>query len=296
MYDKEVAVIYNPTSGKQKDISELVATRLESHGIRTKFFQTLRYMHALDLAREEINLAEFSAILAVGGDGTMHEVINGMLKREDGLRVPIALVPNGSGNDLVNSFNVRDVDQALEWICKGELIKMDINKVLLDYEHEDDIPAEQRHMKLRYSCINTGCGFAAKVVHKADAHKPYVGSACYTTAALANFFATDPDTYDVRFEQEDGSVIEMPNEPTMLLMVMNGKFGGSGTPFTPCSYLNDGLLDVCFHTGPGGLGLLRTYIRHAMIAKGMHFYKPVFSYFRAKSIRVTNKMVEEGGQ
>ena len=39
-------------------------------------------------------------MVAVGGDGTMHEVVNGMLHRKDKKRLPIAFIPNGSGNDL----------------------------------------------------------------------------------------------------------------------------------------------------------------------------------------------------
>ena len=67
-------------------------------------------MHAWELAETEINFAEHSALIAVGGDGTLHEVINGMLMRKDKLSLPISFVPNGSGNDLVGSIGVRDVE------------------------------------------------------------------------------------------------------------------------------------------------------------------------------------------
>ena len=48
----------------------------------------------------------YSAILVVGGDGSFHEVFNGMLMRKDRLRLPIGLIPNGSGNDFNSSFGV----------------------------------------------------------------------------------------------------------------------------------------------------------------------------------------------
>jgi len=47
-----------------------------------------------------LNIDDYSAIVAVGGDGTLHEVVNGMLHRPDKRRVPVAFIPNGSGNDL----------------------------------------------------------------------------------------------------------------------------------------------------------------------------------------------------
>jgi len=48
--------------------------------------------------------------VAVGGDGTLHEVINGMMFRQDKKRVPIALIPNGTGNDFCNSVGVKTVE------------------------------------------------------------------------------------------------------------------------------------------------------------------------------------------
>ena len=60
---------------------------------------SLRVNHTWELA-EELNFDNYSAIVAVGGDGTLHEVVNGMLHRRDKKRLPIAFIPNGSGNDL----------------------------------------------------------------------------------------------------------------------------------------------------------------------------------------------------
>ena len=100
-------------------------------------------MHAWELAEEVLDLSQYSALIAVGGDGTLHEVINGMLMRRDKLRLPIAFVPNGSGNDLVGSLGCRGLDQALDWIAKGDVIKMDLNKMLIDAESQEEIPPEE---------------------------------------------------------------------------------------------------------------------------------------------------------
>ena len=111
--------------------------KLTAENIEVKFYETKRFMHAWALAESEINFAEHSALIAVGGDGTLHEVINGMLMRQDKLKLPIAFVPNGSGNDLVGSIGVKDVEQALDWFIKGDVVKMDLNKMLIDADHED---------------------------------------------------------------------------------------------------------------------------------------------------------------
>ena len=201
-------------------------------------------MHAWKLAEGEIDFSQYSAIVAVGGDGTLHEVINGMLQRADGQRLPISFISNGSGNDLVGCLGIKDINQALDWLVKGDIIKMDVNKVLIDYESENEIPeSEDRASKFRYSVINASVGYIAKCTHKADSHKPYMGRYCYTSSAIVNFFGNDNETFEVCFEQHDGSRIEF-TEDTMFLVIMNGRYGGGRVPMAPAAILNDGLLDV----------------------------------------------------
>ena len=81
MTSKPVAVIYNPTSGRKRLIQDQIEAKLAEHNIQCRFYQTERYMHAWDLAAGEIDFNQHSALVAVGGDGTLHEVINGMLMR-----------------------------------------------------------------------------------------------------------------------------------------------------------------------------------------------------------------------
>lgn len=59
---------------------------------------------------QNLNLDEYSSIIAVGGDGTLHEVVNGMMFRQDKKKVPIAFVPNGTGNDTCKSLGIHDID------------------------------------------------------------------------------------------------------------------------------------------------------------------------------------------
>ena len=66
-------------------------------------------MHGWELAESLIDFSRYSALVAVGGDGTLHEVINGMLMRADKKRLPIAFIPNGSGNDLVACLGIKDI-------------------------------------------------------------------------------------------------------------------------------------------------------------------------------------------
>ena len=200
LYDKPVAVIYNPTSGKRRDIRTFITDKLTSEQIEVEFYETKRYMHAWEYAEKDIDFAQHSALIAVGGDGTLHEVINGMLMREDKRRLPIGFVPNGSGNDLVGCFGVRDIEQALDWFLKGDVIKMDVNKMLIDADDEEEIPPEEMHKRFRYSATSASLGFIAKVVHNAIRHKPYFGGASYVTSGWTSFWSNYADLYDINIQ------------------------------------------------------------------------------------------------
>ena len=202
LQDKPVAIIYNPTSGNgKKDIRAQIEQILSKHGITAIFYETQRYMHGFELANNIINFSEHSALVAVGGDGTLHEIVNGMLQRPDGQRLPVSFVPNGSGNDLVGCLGVKSVEQALNWLVKGDVVKMDANKVLMDYENEADIPeTENRSSKLRYSIINAAVGYVAKIVHNALKQKPYVGRYCYKTSGFTSFFDNELELFDIHIE------------------------------------------------------------------------------------------------
>ena len=75
----------------------------------------------------------------MGGDGTLHEVTNGMMFRDDKKKVPLAFIPNGSGNDTCKSIGIFSIDQAIDYIKKGDLVKIDLNRVLVDSDNFDEI-------------------------------------------------------------------------------------------------------------------------------------------------------------
>lgn len=131
----------------------------------------------------------YSAIITVGGDGTIHQALHGLLSRPDGKRVPIGFLPNGSGDDTCGSLGIQvnDIDMGLEYIFKGDVIKMDIIKILLDHESEQEIqatiekdPSKKSTDYLRYSLINTSFCLSANTNKHAGPMKKYVGQAAYT--------------------------------------------------------------------------------------------------------------------
>jgi len=114
-YDRPIGIIYNPNSGKKRDLRPLIEKRLSEHNIAyellqtEKSFDTFRYAYNSDLSK-------FSALIAVGGDGSVSEVLNGMMARPDGQRVPLGAIPNGSGNQWCYTLGIESAEEALDTI------------------------------------------------------------------------------------------------------------------------------------------------------------------------------------
>jgi len=103
-----------------------------------------------------------------------------MMFRKDKKRIPIAFVPNGSGNDTCKSIGLNSIDQALDYIKKGDLLKVDLNRVYIDADTFEEIEAldiseDEKFERVRYSLINAATGFVAKCVHSAIKVKRYFG-------------------------------------------------------------------------------------------------------------------------
>jgi diacylglycerol kinase family enzyme len=82
--------------------------------------------------------------LACGGDGSLHEIINGMFHRSDVKKVPIAYFPNGTGNMAGSNLYIDSIERALDYLIKGDVIKMDIQRILFDNEKVEDMSKEER--------------------------------------------------------------------------------------------------------------------------------------------------------
>ena len=149
----------------------LIQKRLDLEQIPYEFLETEKYFDTFRFARD-LDIDKYSVLCASGGDGTYHEVINGMLARGDKRKIPIAIIPNGSGNDLCSSIGIFTLDHALDFIVKGECIALDTVRCLFDHETEDTVPEGEDRVKfLRHADVNCGMSISGKVNRTAIPYK-----------------------------------------------------------------------------------------------------------------------------
>jgi len=108
--EKPICIVYNPNSGRMRDLVPIIEKRLNAANIKFEMINTKKAGDTYTMPRDEIDLDKYSMLVACGGDGTYHEVINGMLARKDGKKIPIGMLPNGSGNDTCRSLGAEHLD------------------------------------------------------------------------------------------------------------------------------------------------------------------------------------------
>ena len=127
---KKYYLLVNPAGGTKKGmkILEMVKPIFEKSEVHLDILQTEYAGHANELANT-LDLSGYNGLCAIGGDGTLFEMVNGMLKRKDNQNFPLGLITGGTGNAFMHDLNCLDPIEASERIIKGNLRSVDIARV-----------------------------------------------------------------------------------------------------------------------------------------------------------------------
>jgi len=150
-FSKPIAIVYNPNSGKKTNIKQFITTRLQKAGLQFEFLMTQKAFDSFLIANT-VDLTKFSAMIAVGGDGSMSEVFGGMLSRKDGLKVPVGYIPNGSGGVTAIEAGVFNLEMALDVIIKGMVTRQSAMEIIAD-DDKAEIPEGLEGFKKRRFCF-----------------------------------------------------------------------------------------------------------------------------------------------
>ena len=227
--------IVNPRAGSGKTMSEWVPAErlLESEGVPFVTAMTDHKKHAVTLAREAA--AEgYRRIAAVGGDGSLHEVLGGICSWCEETGTPpedfyLAVIPIGSGNDWIKSCRVPDdVDGALRLLMDGSFGWMDI------------VRGTSAGGRVSFVANCAGIGFDSHVCERVNRQKErgMRGKMIYLNALRHTVFHLRPISVLVRADGENvfsGEVFS--------LAVGNGPYSGGGMRQVPKADNDDGFLD-----------------------------------------------------
>ncbi|MFV0555772.1 MAG: diacylglycerol kinase family lipid kinase [Lactovum sp.] len=148
-------LIYNPTSGQEiikKYIADILE-KLESYGYETSAFATTVKKDSAKNEAKRVSNLDFDLIVAAGGDGTLNEVINGIMQIEESRRPQLAILPTGTTNDFARALKIprNKPLRALEVIEKKQILNIDIGYVKNNESYFINIAAGGALTELTYS-------------------------------------------------------------------------------------------------------------------------------------------------
>lgn len=256
----QTKIIINPNSNPRsvKRYLRAAVHLLRSRGFQVSVSFSRKPGDVFHLARQAA-LRGFAVVIAAGGDGTINEVINGII----GKGIVLGIFPCGGSNVLARELNIPlHLVQAAEVIVRSTKKTIDLG--CIDGE---------------YFSLMASCGYDAYAVSRTNLKiKKIIRRYAYIWAGLKDLFWYKPTQITLSLDhgkyQEKGTFVT----------VSNTHFYGGSYQVTPLAKIDDGFLDVCIYQGKTQLGLVRFVFR--MFWK-QHLKLKKVKYYRVKNVQLS---------
>ena len=278
-------LIANPISGKgkAKDVAEQGYAALTESGQQGQLMLTSASGDAKRFAHEAVS-AGIQFVVACGGDGTLHEVVNGIATVPD---VTLGVLPCGRGNDFAAAVGIPlKPEAAIATLLSGTPIRVDLGRCYQNsgqlkggaVEPEPSLTDNRQLTTDNYFITIATCGYDTEVSRRAAKGTPlFAGTASYAYAAVETLFYYEPPV--VRLEGDFG-IHEGP-----LLLAATGitsRYGG-GFQIVPNARIDDGLFDVCIVRPVSSLTVLRLLVT---LFWGGHVSHPAVSMHQTQTLKI----------
>ena len=277
MDSKDWFIIVNPSSGGgvSKAKLERISQCLKQNKIFGNIYETSLEKNAESLVGEAI-LKGFKHVICIGGDGTVHNLVNGIFNQSivETSEIVVGLIPAGTGNDWARHHNIpTNYKKAIKLIAKGNIKQQDLGVITV----------LGKRQRITYFMNYAGLGFDGYVISKIEKYK-FLGPLSYLVAAITNFISFK----NINLNFEINSVKNTAS--AFMLGVGVCKFTGGGMRLAKNPDHKDGLLDITLAQDFTKLDVVKSIPR---LCNGNLFRsKKVSSY---KTEKITVKIIEGAG-
>ena len=269
-FSGQTLVLLNPAANRGNMHKYRAIVRRRAEQVGAEYIETTLQGEAKERAQQAA--AEDRPIIIVGGDGSVHEVVNGILT--SGRRVPLGIVAAGSGNDFAwNTLQLpHDPQEALERAFNGELVEADAGVV-----------------NERYFANSFSIGIDADIAVAAGKMKRYPfmsGSRLYYTTTVKQLLFGYSRCPWLSFQLDGGDVMQVGERRYVLMAITNGPTYGAGFRINPRAEYADGLFDICsINYTP----LTRALKLLPIVQKGEHETLPEVTFYRARTVSIKSR-------
>ena len=264
---QRLLVVVNPLGGTRRGLAvlERVTPTFASAGIELDVRVTERPGHAREIART-LDLTGVDGLCAIGGDGTIHEIADGLMQRSESISAPLGIIPAGTGNTLAQHLSCDDAQEAARRIVSGETQPLDVVRVTLN----DEV----------IFCVDiVGWGAVSDINATAERLR-WLGPPRYGAAALWQILRAKRRRAMLTL---DGQTID---DDFLFVMACNPKFTGSRMKLAPHAEIGDGKLDVVVVRRATRCQMLKLFSK---VFDGSHVELDYVEYHQVRSFSIASQ-------
>jgi diacylglycerol kinase (ATP) len=263
-----ILLVYNSYAGHKRagKLLHQVEAGLTERGVGFDLARTDYPEHAVSLVREA-DFDRYDGIVAAGGDGTLFEVINGYFQNPSPKKIPMGILPVGTGNAFARDmgFDIENWKEAADIIAGGKIKNVDVGRF-------------STHGQTYYFLNILGLGFVADVTKTAHKLKIF-GNIAYTFGVFYQivFLKSFPTSVEA-----DGKTFEGRN---IFIEISNTRYT-SNFFMAPGAEIDDGFLDVTLLGKASRRRLIQCFPK---IFTGEHIHMKEVTHFKARKISITTE-------
>ena len=264
MTAKRCLTVVNPRGGTQRGlvILEQVRPVFEEAGWELAVRVTEFSGHAQAIARA-LALDGYDSLCVIGGDGTIHEVVNGLMERDQSALIPLGFIPAGSGNTLHQHLQYVDPVESARRIVAGRTCPLDAIKVTMGQQ-------------VVYCVDIIGWGGVADINCTSERLR-LLGPYRYAAAALWHILRVRH--YHAKVILDDRTI----EDEFLFVIACNPKFSGKGMKMAPRAEIDDGKIDVVMVRRASRLQMTRLFSK---IFDGSHLSMDCVEYHQVRSLAI----------
>ncbi|MGH8372398.1 MAG: diacylglycerol/lipid kinase family protein [Gammaproteobacteria bacterium] len=274
-----IPLIINPAAGRGAGsrLENRLRDELASHGIKTDIIRS-KGPNDVTACVAAALASKPERILIAGGDGTVHEAVNGWMRAGGG--APLGVIPVGTGNDFMKMLDRHSDDwrAACALIAHGHARQIDIARCTGTYECRGRHDAGSDRCNDFYFANSIGIGFDAQVAMEAN-RMQWLHSKLVYGVALMKTLLLKHRTPLVHLRAGETDIETL----ITLIAVNNGRVEGGSFVLAPHAEIDDGLLDVVIAAGMSRLGILQLV---PSVLAGTHLDRHGVTAFRATRILI----------
>ena len=265
---KKFCILVNPVAGGRKTtkIFTKIQPLFDTSSVQSvaHFSDQPGFITDFIISRD---LSEFDGLCVVGGDGTIHEAVLGLMKSGKAKSIPLGIIPGGTGNAFIEDLGCRDPIKAASQIIDGKVSPIDIFQIV----HNE---------ATSYAFNIIGWGMASDVNIQAEQLR-WLGGMRYSISAVINIMAFFKKRH-LQLNLADNLV----NSKCLFFVALNTIHTGKGMKMAPHAKLNDGLIDTILVRDVSKLRAVKIFTQ---VFSGNHIFDPSVEYQQVKTFSIHTK-------